>query len=197
VDYFEIDIDWDKTHDSPWDALFDDGELEGFDCLDGSIPLARIWKPPSIKLWKGRLRPDIYDFQLHWAVTERVRARLAPIVRDEAEFLPLIVPKAGPLYVIHPLWPVDFDRGAKFSCNPVSKNITDVTKYSFTLDPKEFDGPRHLFRMRQAKGSAARDHGYTCGRLIVSEKIKRTVEKNGLVGVMFNKVFSTKDNKRS
>lgn len=191
MDYFVIDTDWNEKGNSPWDALWDQGPYGSLDCLDGSLPLAAIWKAPRVKLEKRTKRPDIYSFVLHYAVTERVRDLLSPIVRKEAEFLPLEVPKAGPVFVVHPLWPVDFDEGAEVHCNGVSGNITVVRKYSFTLDPAEYDGPRHLFRMRQAKGSAARDHGCTLKWLIVSEEIKRVCEKHAIAGVVFKKVHSS------
>ncbi len=192
MDYFEIDVDWDESRDLPWDALSHDGDLDALGCLDGSLPLAAIWKPPLVSFYKGKKQPDVYDFQLHWAVTERVRKLFVPIVKEEAEFLPLRVPKLAIVYVIHPLWPVDLDRYAKVDRNPVSKNIVEIEKYSITLDPDAYDGPRHLFRIRQAKGSAARDHGCTCSRLIVSEKIKQVAEENGVAGIVFKKVCSAK-----
>jgi hypothetical protein len=192
VDYYAIDIDWDEMHNSPWDALTHDGDLDALDSLDGSLHLSAIWKPPQVSVYRGTKRPDVYDFQLHWAVTERVRKLLAPIIKEEAEFLPLKAPKLGRVYVVHPLWPVGLDRDAEVERNPVSKNIGVVNKYSITLDPDEYDGPRHLFRIRQAKGSAARDHGCTLSTLIVSEKIKHVAEQNGLAGIVFKKVCTAK-----
>lgn len=184
MDYFWIETDWDASLNSPWDALwYDDDEALG--CLDGSLPLAAIWKPPAITHEKRRKQPDVYSFGLHYAVTESVRDLWFPIVRGEAEFLPLALPKISPVYVVHPLWPVDFDGNAEVECNGVGGNITVVRKYSFTLDPDAYDGPRHLFRMRQARGSAARDHGCTLSRLIVSEKIKRVSEKARVAGIAF------------
>ncbi|MFO0810686.1 MAG: hypothetical protein U0746_18820 [Gemmataceae bacterium] len=184
MDYFWIDTDWDATFNSPWDALwYEDDEALG--CLEGSLPLAAIWKPPAATHEKRLKRPDIYSFVLHYAVTETVRDLWAPIVGEEAEFLPLAVPKIAAVCVVHPLWPVDFDDGAEVTCNGVSGNITAVRKYSFTFGPDSYDGPRHLFRMRQAKGSAARDHGCTLSRLVVSEKIKRVSEKARVTGIAF------------
>jgi hypothetical protein len=192
VDYFEIDNDWDETHNSPWDALTHGGDIDALDCLDGSLHLSAIWRPPKVLLHRGTKRPDVYDFQLHWAVTERVRKLLAPLVLEEAEFLPLKGPKLGRVYVVHPLWPVDLDGDAKVERNSVSKNITVVRKYSITLDPDEYDGPRHLFRIRQAKGSAARDHGCTLSTLIASEKIKHLAEQNAVAGIVFKKICTAK-----
>jgi hypothetical protein len=196
VDYFAIDNDWDESNNSPWDALTHPGELYALHCLNGSLPLAAIWKAPRVDVYEGTRRPDIYEFELYWAVTEGVRELFSPIVGEEAEFLPLKVPNRARVYVIHPLWPVDLDDGAKVSRNSVSKNITVVGKYSFTLDPDQYDGPRHMFRMRQARGSAARDHGCTLSTLIVSETIKAVSEENGLAGISFKKVHSTSETEK-
>jgi hypothetical protein len=185
VDYFWIDTDWDASLNSPWDALWYEGGDKGLGCLDGSLSLAGIWKSPAITFEKRAKRPDVYGFVLHYAITEPVRKLWAPIVRDEAEFLPLAVPDVGPVYVVHPLWPVDFDEHAEVSCASISGNITKVTKYSFTLNPKAYDGPRHLFRMRQAKGSRGRDNGRTLNTLIISETIKRVSEEARLTGIAF------------
>lgn len=183
MDYFWIDMDWDAKGNSPWDALWykDDDALR---CLSGSHPLAAIWKPPAVKRQKRRQRPDVYSFVLHYAVVEAVRKLWAPIVRKEVEFLPLAVANLGPLYIVHPLWPVDFDEGAEVSRSGRG-NITLVQKYSFTLNPDHYPGPRHIFRMRQAPGSPARDHGSTMTTLIVSEKVKRASEKANLTGIVF------------
>jgi hypothetical protein len=190
VDYFVIDTAWDETRNSPWDALWYEGEHDALDCLGGSLPLEAIWKPPPVELERRLKRPDIYCFELHYAVTERVRNLFAPVVQEEAEFLPLAVPEIDPVFVVHPLWPVDFDESAEVRCNEVSRNITVVRKYSFTLDPDQYNGPRHLFRMRQAKGSAARDGGITLNDLIVSEVIKAVCEEHGISGIVFNQVRS-------
>jgi hypothetical protein len=159
--------------------------------LDGSLPLAAIWRSPRVTLEKRAKRPDVFSFVLHYAVTAAVRDLLTPIVRAEAEFLQLDVPGLGSLYVVHPLWPIDFDERAVVSCNSVSGNITVVREYSFSLNPADYDGPRHLFRMRQAKGSAARDAGYTLSTLIVSEKVKQTAEQANVTGIAFKKACSS------
>lgn len=191
MDYFLIETDWDETLNSPWDTLWCVGS-DDLDCLRGSLTLEAIWKAPPVKLERRLKRPDVYSFELVYAVSKRVRDLLVPIVRDEAEFLPLAIPRIDRVFVIHPLWPVDFDERAKVGCNKGSLNITEVHKYSFTLDPDQYDGPRHMFRMRQAKGSAARDHGVTTNGLIVSEVIKAVCVEHGVTGIAFKKVHSTK-----
>ena len=187
--YYRIEMDWDTKGDSPWDRVWQESP-EPIDCLNGSLPLAAIWRSPKVWVEKGTKSPDVYGFELHFAVTERLRDLLERMVRDEAEFLPLVVPDVGVLFLIHPLWPVDFDDAAQLQRNGVSGNITVVQKYSFTLDPDAYEGPRHLFRMRQAKGSAARDAGCCRSELIVSEKVKRAAEVSGVAGIVFKYVCS-------
>ncbi|MCE2794133.1 MAG: hypothetical protein LW816_02335 [Planctomyces sp.] len=192
MDYFEINNGLDKSGKSPWDVVTYDGGIDPLNCLDGSLSLAAIWKPPLGSLCKVKKRPDFYNFQCHWAVTERVRRLLVPLVQEEVEFLPLKVASLGKLYVIHPLWPVSLDRYAIVERTSVSGNIMFIDKYSITLDPDEYGGPRHMFRIRQARGSAAHDHGCTFSKLIVSETVKQVAEQNGIAGIMFRKVCSAK-----
>ena len=100
MDYFVIDTDWDENRNSPWDALWYAGGIDSLDCLAGSLPLEAIWKAPQVKLERRLKRPDVFSFELNYAVTKRVRDLLAPIVREEAEFLSLDVPKTGPVFVV-------------------------------------------------------------------------------------------------
>jgi len=153
MDYFEIETDWDPKGNSPWDAVWLQDLHETLPCLSGSFPLAPIWKSPPMQYQKRKKRADVLGFILHYAVTARVRKVWSPLIDKEVEFLPLKVPDLGTVYVIHPLWPVDFDERAKFSAHHrPGSNITVVETYSFTLNPAAFPGPRHLFRMRQAQG---------------------------------------------
>lgn len=190
MDYYVIETNWDEDNNSPWDAIWPDLPDDALDCLLGSLPLAAIWTSPPVTLEKRQRRPGVFGFVLHYAVTEAVRDLIAPIVQDEAEFLPLSLPNRETAYVIHPLWPVDFDERAEVEANQVSGNISVVCKYSFTLDPEEFGGPRHLFRMRHPNGSAARNRGSTLHRLIASQPIKDACEKAGISGVVFKNACS-------
>ncbi len=189
--FFAIEIHYDRNQNSPWDALWNTGEYDELACLSGSIALAPIWKPPRVQLEKRDKRPGMYGFVSDFAVTDAVRRWLRPLVKWEAEFLLLDIPDSDPLYVIHPLWPLDFDERAIVHPNRASGNITRVEKYSFQINPDQFPGPRHLFRMRQAEGSPARAQGYTLHTLIVSEKFKTLCEKHKLKGVRFKLVHET------
>lgn len=184
LDYFVIEMAWDDKGNSPWDALWDEHEVHELDCLRGSFPLAPIWKSPRVKLQKRKKRPDMIGFVSHFAVTEQLRDLLLPLVSEEAEFLPLDPPGSQTFYLIHPLWPVDFDDDAVVNARPGS-NITRVDKYSFTLSRAAFPGPRHLFRMRQAKDSPGRSNGYVMPNLIVSEKFTELCEGANVQGIRF------------
>jgi len=190
VKYYLIDVDYDAKGNAPWDAVWHTLSYDALDCLRGSLPLAAIWKSPKTILNRQKKRPDVFDFLSHFAVTKAVRDLLAKIVGEEAEFLPLKVPELDLLFVIHPLWPIDFDKRAVVQCNEVSGNITAVRKYSFTIDPSKYDRPRHLFRMRQAKDSAARNAGSTLTPLIVSETVKEAMQKAKVQGIVFKQICS-------
>ncbi|MFN9249337.1 MAG: hypothetical protein ACK6DS_19950 [Planctomycetota bacterium] len=187
--YFEVDIDWNASLDSPWDAVWPKDDDSNIDCLDGSLPLLYIWNQPPVTIERRDQTPDIFGFVLHWAVTEHVKAALEPLVGLEAEFLPLSCADAA-LFVVHPLWPIDFDDDADLHRNSVSNNVTVVKKYSFSINPDEFNGPRHLFRMLQPERSSARKGGYTLKRLIMSEKCVEILEEIHVKGVRFRHIHT-------
>jgi hypothetical protein len=68
MQYFVVDTDWDENLNSPWDALWHEGEYNALGCLDGSKPLKAIWKSPEITLESRDKIPDVYSFELHFAV---------------------------------------------------------------------------------------------------------------------------------
>lgn len=187
--YFEIDLDWNASLDSPWDAIWPKDEHHNFDCLGGSLPLSYVWNKPPVKIERRQRTPDVFGFVLHWAITDEVKTKLESFVGIEAEFLPVRC-ELGELFVIHPLWPIDFDDAAELHRNSISKNVTVVIKYSFTFDPDAFNGPRHLFRMLQPEGSAARRAGYTLNRTIVSEECMEILRDNRTEGIRFNHIHT-------
>ncbi len=187
--YFEIDLDWDASLNSPWDAVWPRDDESNLACLNGSFPLSYVWNKPPVTIQRRKRTPDIFGFVLHWVVTENVKNTLEPLVGIEAEFLPLSC-DGGALFVIHPLLPIDFDNNADLHRNSVSRNVTLVNRYSFSFNPDEFNGPRHLFRMLQPEGSAARRAGYTLKRLIVSEKVKETLEAIQAEGIRFKHIHT-------
>ncbi len=187
--YFEIDLDWNASLDSPWDAVWPKDSDSNLNCLSGSLPLLYIWNKPPVNIERREQTPDVFGFVLHWVVTENVKNTLESLVGIEAEFLPLSGNESE-LFVIHPLWPIGFDIHADLHRNSVSQNVTVVNRYSFSFDPNEFNGPRHVFRMLQPEGSAARKAGYTLNRLIVSEKFKATLEAIQAKGVRFKHIHT-------
>jgi hypothetical protein len=187
--YFEIDLDWNASLNSPWDAVWPKDSNSNLDCLSGSLPLLYIWNKPPVTIERREQTPDVFGFVLHWVVNQKVKDALEPLVGIEAEFLPLSFVDEQ-LFVIHPLWPIDFDDDADLHRNSVSKNVSEVNKYSFKINPDEFNGPRHLFRMLQPEGSAARKAGYTLNRLIMSEQCVSLLENIHVEGVRFRHVHT-------
>jgi len=187
--YFEIGLDWNASLDSPWDAVWPTDDDSNLDCLEGSLPLLYIWNQPQVTIQRRERTPDIFGFVLHFAVTERMKSALEPLVGNEAEFLPLSCAD-DQLFAVHPLWPIDFDEGAELHRNSVSGNVTVVEKYSFSINPAEFNGPRHLFRMLQPERSAARKAGYTLDRLIMSERCVEILNAIHAKGIRYRHVHT-------
>jgi hypothetical protein len=184
---FKIQPAYDADGNSPWDTLWYEGDSEKIRVLDCEMPLSAVWKTADARLEKRGGRPDVYVFQLHFAVTEAVRELVLPLVNDAAEFLALSVPDAEPLFVLHPLLRADFDEGAVVSRNPVSGNVTVIRKYSFAND--QFEEPMHIFQVRQAPGSSGRDAGLACTGVLVSRQVKELCEEQGFEGIVFERVF--------
>jgi hypothetical protein len=184
---FRIKTAYREDGNSPWDALWYDGDDENIDVLDCEMRLGTIWRSPQIRLEKRERSPDIYVFHLHYAVSERAKDLLLPLVQDAAEFLPLSTESAVPLFVLHPLLRVDLGEDAVVTMNSVSGNIVVIQKYSF--NPRELEEAMPIFQARQAVGSAARDAGGPCSGVLVSEDFCTLVEKNELRGVVFDRVF--------
>lgn len=187
MEVFRIERDWDEHGNSPWDALWYDGDPEDIDVLDCAMRLGAIWRSPAIRLEKRIQVPDIYGFHHHYAVSERAKALLLPVVEDAAEFLPLLPPGDRPLFVLHPLVRADLDEQSVVSASSVSGNITVIRKYSFA--PSDLEEAMPVFQARQARGSAGRDARYPCTGVLVSLESCSVCRENALCGVAFTKVF--------
>ncbi len=187
--YFKIDTDWNADHDSPWHCLRPVSRADDFDCLNGSLALRSIWNSPSVALRRSERAPSVFSFEFHWAITADLKAVLEPLVREEAEFLPVRC-ELGELFVIHALRPVDFDQHAQLQKNDVSKNVTVVNRYSFTFPLNATTGPRQLFRMLQPEGSAARRYGYTLTPTIVSELCMEALQSHSVSGIRFTHIHT-------
>lgn len=66
----------------------------------------------------------------------------------------------------------------------------EIEKVSFSFRPNAFNGPRHLFRMLQPEGSAARRVGYTLPPLIVSEHYVNVLKAIQVEGVRFKHIHT-------
>lgn len=184
---YKISTAYDEDGNSPWDAIWYDGDDEDLDVLGCPMRLGAIWSSPQTRLEKRNKTPDIYAFQLYYAVSERVKAQLLPIVEDTAEFLPLSTDSAEPLFVLHPLLRLDLDERAVVLKNSVSGNITVIKKYSF--DPHDFEERIPIFQVRQGLGSVARSAGFPCTGVLVCRDVFKVHQKNRFRGVTIDKVF--------
>jgi hypothetical protein len=184
---FRIRTAYDTEGNSPWDALWYDGDDNDIDVLETSIGVARVWNPPEIRLEKRERTPDIYVFQLGFAVTERVRKIVSALTADAVEFLPLRVLSHQPLFALHSLRHVDLDDKAVVRQCEIGGNISVICKYSFRREQLEKD--LHVFQVRQAPGSAGRDAGFACSGVLASSEFKKLCEKYKLLGVRFEGVY--------
>jgi hypothetical protein len=184
---FRVRTAYDDQGNSPWDAVWYDGDDSDLDVLDTEIGVARVWKPPAVRFEKRVRSPDIYVFQVWFAVTERVSKILSPLVTDTVEFLPLHVAGHDPFLVLHSLRRVDLDQNAIVRQGEVSGNISVIRKYSFRRE--QLEEGLHVFQVRQALGSASRDAGLACSGVLVSSEFKQACEKNKLLGVTFEEVY--------
>jgi hypothetical protein len=186
---YKVDPDYHPDYDSPWDAIWYDGDEEDLSCLDCGRPLQPIWKAPRVRVEKREQTPDVFVFLLHYACSDRVRHLLKRLVGHSAEFLPLSAGTDISVSVIHPLLRVDLDDKAEVSRNRVSGNITVIKTYSF--DHKQFNQPMHIFQVRQAEGSWARRGGSPCSGILVSQAFKALCDKNNIRGIRFEEVFAS------
>jgi len=187
---YRIDGGYDELYNSlPWDLLnySNDSDFETYRYpLDKAEPLAQTWTPPRVSLRKRKWRCDLISLYPHWAVNEKARAALWPLLHDAVEFLPLDGVKLPQLWVMHPLIHIDLAPNADHNGRP-GDNITTI--HRFTFEVKDLRG-QHLFGVKQASGSDARKSGYCFAANFVSEEFQCLVATNALQGVVFEKVFS-------
>src|SRR6185312_6664858 len=113
MEVFKLGADYDVLGNSPWDALWYDGDDDDLDALDCQMRLMPIWKPPLVRLEKRDQRPDIYIFQVYYVCTRRISHILYPLVSDSVEFLPIRISERKRLYVMHPVARIDLSLNAK------------------------------------------------------------------------------------
>ena len=183
---YKIRTAYNDTGDSPWDAIWYDGDDDDLDPLDSEMRLAAIWSAPAVRVEKRHMTPDLYVFQVYYAATEAVYNLLSPLVGDSVEFLPLAIAGGVRLFVMHPLLRAEFDEKAVVNAH-AGENVTVIRKYSF--NPQQFEEDMHVFQVRQPLGSPARNAGYPCPGILVSSELKELCEKNGLRGIFFENVW--------
>ena len=149
-------------------------------------PLANRWKPPRVKLRQRKWRCDLISLYPFWAINEKARAALMPLLGDAIELLPVRCADLPDIWAMHALRYVDLATKAVQNGEP-GRNMTAIDRYAF--DVQDLKG-MHFFGLRQSPGSPSRKAGRCFGGTYVSEEFKRTVEKHGLEGVVFEKVFS-------
>ncbi len=189
VEVFRIETEYDVDLNSPWDGLWYQGEDYDLNVLAFEARLQPVWKAPVARIENREHRPDIYEFQAFYAVTERVRNILSPLVKDTVEFLPLSIASGERLFVLHPLLRADLDyTRAVVHRNVVGGNIIKVEQYAFPAIQEEV---MHMFQLRQAPGSFSRDTGFAYSSVLVSREFKELCEANNVRGAVFPQVFDS------
>lgn len=182
---FRIDGGFDQFGASlPWDVLDYKNERDDRRLtlkLDFAKPLASRWKPPHVKLRQRDWRCDLISLYPHWALNERARAALGPLLRKTVEFLPLRCDDLPQIWVMHSLRHVLLGPDAEHNALP-GNPMTVIRRYDF--ETSELQG-KHLFGVSQTDGSP-----YCFAANYVSDEFKRVVIGNELKGVVFDKVFT-------
>ena len=184
MDIYKIQTAYGQSGNSPWDTLWYEGDDQDLDVLCSEMRLRPVWRSILTRLEKRDKRPDFIVFHRFFAVAEPVRKCLAPLLDNSVEFLPVLTEGRQVYDVLHPLLRRELDQHAIVTSNAVSGNITVIQKHSFL----ESDEEMHIFQVRQASGSAARDAGFACSGVLVSSEVKRLCEINGFKGVVFSKI---------
>lgn len=148
--------------------------------LNSGKALLADWSPPKVRHWPGTRETELLYFDAHFAVPAKVVDRLAAVLNGWAEFLPLSSGGKLKFYALHVLKLVPIGPRAAFQQSNVSKNITDVTRYSFV--PKEL-GSAQCFRVQQFQDAAAARHGAAglC-TILVREPLRKALDELGLKG---------------
>ncbi|TWU49036.1 SMI1 / KNR4 family protein [Rubripirellula tenax] len=155
------------------------------DCFDRK-PLSEGWIPPSVIIERDEQRTDIYEIESCFAVNQKAKHALSPLIGEHVEFLPVGVvgergvdsggedykPIAEPqeLYLLNPLVEVELGKGS------ISHKMAYryVTKYVF--DPKDlYSVP--IFRAKED----------LC--ILASDSFRQLVKSKGLRGLALEDEF--------
>jgi hypothetical protein len=187
---YKMDGGYDEFGNSlPWDVLDysrdSDHEMYGHR-MHRAAPLAKTWVAPRVTLRRRKWRCDLISLYPQWAVNEKARAALAPLLRRTVEFLPLRCAEIPQLWVLHPVRHIDLAPRAVHNATN-GGNMTEIRRYAFDIEKLK---GKHLFGVKQATDSSARKAGLCFAADDVSEEFKRVAGSHALQGVVFEKVFS-------
>ena len=190
MEFYLLKPDWNKRGNLDWHYLSYDGDLDDLSPLRGLHPLAAIWNPPSVELKMEKRPPNIYKFDLRFAVDLPTRDVLAPIIGADVEFLPLRLDGDQSLFVIHPLYATYLDANANYRRGSNNGNIIVIDEYSFS-QPKSFYGkPCQAFAIRHPADSPAGRNGSVRSDLIVTQEVCELFETNSISGVRPRQIFT-------
>lgn len=185
---------WDKRGNSlHWDELWHDPDplKRPFDSILQQTPLAAVWQAPELTLHRRKWRCDILlidPFPGVWGVTQRAREVLEPLLAGSVEFLPVKCPLDQPVFAVHPLRHVPLAEDADVNVSNVVGGISSVRRYSFRVG--DLTGANY-FLIRQPPCSRDGKQGVAWEKTFVSDDFVQYLERNGLTGVMCQRVFQS------
>ena len=189
---YEMDCGWDEFRNSlPWHVLdyaSMKAEEKYTDMLNRAKPLSAAWVAPRVKLRRRKWDCDFIELYPHWAVGDKAKSALAPLLKKTVEFLPLHCTALSPLWVMHPLRHINLAATAVHNGTDEDP-MTAIYEYAF--EAADLHG-KHLFGVRSP--TRADDACYQCN--CASGDFRRVVEKHNLRGVVFDEIFSIRPRER-
>ena len=155
-----------------------------FDLIRSGESVADRWKPLLLKIWKkGKTLPsaDFPSFELYTLIAnERGWQALRPLIEKAVEALPILHPSGKPYYVLNVTRIIDCLFLDKCETNrlPNDPDAYFSSIYTYAFDENTVRD-EHLFRCPQMKEL----------EIYASSELKNSVERNGLTGLRFTKIF--------
>ncbi len=151
------------------------------------FPLASEWEPPAAHVFdeddygvedsglEGDF-PTLMDFGRIPVVSQRAWDVLKPLIGGVCELLPIVYPGGKPFFLLHVMKTIDAlgEARSRVRRSKIGDcRITRIFEYAFHEDRL---AGQHIFKLPLASG----------GELFIDDEFRRTVEENGLKGLLFD-----------
>lgn len=179
--YFRFTPPWSRVGDNPYPWVDAADGLFGPDDLFKLMPLLGKWKSPRLFTSAPLPVVDVYCTPAgHYVFSGPARNVLSEVVDGYVEWLPVDLVGFAGFSLLHPLRTRAFGKGARYSINAASKNITRIDAFDF--DPEEASATP-IFYPAQASGSAAQRAGFCCHDIVVSDAVAVRWQRSKLMGI--------------